>query len=412
MSFLNCACTKSHTHDSPANAPYSRKPHPLKSTNKDDLDSNGDVGRMMEYVADPSLYELYTVIGKGCDEAITITFTRYTPTGEIVAVKRVDLDHYPHDVSVLQNEIILSRQLYHENVLPTRATFVTNNEIWSILPIMAYGSCKDLLHAYFGNGLSELAVAYIMRDVIQGIEYLHSKGIIHRGIKASHILLSADGHVSLTGIRNAYSMIRNGHRLRTVHEYPITCVSMLKWFSPEILAQNLTGYDTKSDIYSIGITACELANGAEPFADMQLTQMLLEKMHGTKPVLIDCTTIADLVGDDDNATQVAQDSGIDVDTAKSRAEVVDIASRRKFSQHFHNFVDVCLEKDPTDRPTASSLLNHSFFKHLKKRSCDFLPTLVQPVQPLRADMLQSATPSPEDELVADLQNINVDDWEF
>ncbi|VDI00151.1 Hypothetical predicted protein [Mytilus galloprovincialis] len=159
----------------------------------------------------------------------------------------------------------------------------------------------------------------------------------------------------------------------------------------------------------VDVTGEDACNKLKP---VLIDYMLLEKMHGTKPVLIDCTTIADLVGDDDNATQVAQDSGIDVDTAKSRAEVVDIASRRKFSQHFHNFVDVCLEKDPTDRPTASSLLNHSFFKHLKKRSCDFLPTLVQPVQPLRADMLQSATPSPEDELVADLQNINVDDWEF
>lgn len=385
----------------------------LKTADHDELDSNGDVSknRMVEYMPDPSLYELYTVIGRGCDEAITITFARYTPTGEIIAVKRADLENYPHDVSVLQNEIIMSRQLHHENILPNIGTFVTNNEIWTVMPMMAYGSCKDLLHACFGNGLSELAVAYIIRDVLQGLEYLHSKGIIHRGIKASHILLSADGRVALTGIRNAYSMIKNGHRLRTVHEYPITCVSMLKWFSPEILAQNLTGYDTKSDIYSVGITACELANGAEPFADMQLTQMLLEKMHGTKPVLIDCTTIADLVGNE-NGTQVAQDSGIDVDTAKSRAEVISIASRRKFSSHFHSFVDICLEKDPSRRPSAAALLNHSFFKHLKKRSSDFLPTLVQPVQPLTIEMLQKAHTSAEDELAEGLQNVAVDDWEF
>lgn len=385
----------------------------VKTADHDELDSNGDVSknRMVEYMPDPSLYELYTVIGRGCDEAITITFARYTPTGEIIAVKRADLENYPHDVSVLQNEIIMSRQLHHENILPNIGTFVTNNEIWTVMPMMAYGSCKDLLHACFGNGLSELAVAYIIRDVLQGLEYLHSKGIIHRGIKASHILLSADGRVALTGIRNAYSMIKNGHRLRTVHEYPITCVSMLKWFSPEILAQNLTGYDTKSDIYSVGITACELANGAEPFADMQLTQMLLEKMHGTKPVLIDCTTIADLVGNE-NGTQVAQDSGIDVDTAKSRAEVISIASRRKFSSHFHSFVDICLEKDPSRRPSAAALLNHSFFKHLKKRSSDFLPTLVQPVQPLTIEMLQKAHTSAEDELAEGLQNVAVDDWEF
>lgn len=410
MSFLNCACTKSHTHESPANAPYFRK---TVRTTDHKIGSNGDVSvkRMVEYVPDPSLYELYTVIGKGCDEAITITFARYTPTGEVIAVKRADLENYPHDVSVLQNEIILSKQLYHDNLLPNIGTFVTNNEIWTIMPIMAYGSCKDLLHACFGNGLSELTVAYIMRDVLQALDYLHSKGIIHRGIKASHILLSADGYVTLTGIRNAYSMIKNGHRLRSVHEYPITCLSMLKWFSPEILSQNLSGYDTKSDIYSVGITACELANGAEPFADMQLTQMLLEKMNGTKPVLIDCTTIADLVTNE-NGTQVAQDSGIDVETAKSRAEVIDVASRRKFSHHFHSFVDVCLEKDPTERPSAAALLNHSFFKHLKKRSCDFLPTLLQPVQPLTINMLQKATSCSEDKLVDELQNISVDDWEF
>jgi hypothetical protein len=87
------------------------------------------------------------------------------------------------------------------------------------------------------NTLITMSYLHFILTVLFFFLWVYILVIFFRGIKASHILLSADGYVTLTGIRNAYSMIKNGHRLRSVHEYPITCVSMLKWFSPEILSQ-------------------------------------------------------------------------------------------------------------------------------------------------------------------------------
>jgi len=79
-----------------------------------------------------------------------------------------------------QHEIILTRQLQHPNVLPYHAAFVSGPEVIVVAPLMAFGSCKDLLSSHFTDGLPEEAIAFILRDVLQGLDYIHRKGYIHR----------------------------------------------------------------------------------------------------------------------------------------------------------------------------------------------------------------------------------------
>lgn len=144
----------------------------------------------------------------------------------------------------------------------------------------------------FNLGFPEILVGLILRDILAGLEYLNRKGFIHRAIRASHILLNQTKAV-LTGFRESTCLITNGQRTRTLHDLPPNSMKSLNWLAPEVLEQNLSGYTEKSDIYSVGITTCELANGLEPFSNMPTTFMLTEKIRGNQPALLDCSTCPD-----------------------------------------------------------------------------------------------------------------------
>jgi STE20-related kinase adapter protein alpha len=120
-------------------------------------------------------------------------------------------------------------------------------------------------------------------------------------------LITASGKACLAGLRYACPIIFNGKWQKHIHSFPSSTARNLNWLSPELLEQNLqgninclfnlklthvvTGYNQKSDIYSVGMVICELANGAEPFAGVSTTLMLTEKVRGCVPQLFDCTTV-------------------------------------------------------------------------------------------------------------------------
>lgn len=209
------------------------------------------------------------------------------------------------------------RQLNFPHILSIHTAFVYNSDVYVISPIMNYNSCRDAMNNYFSTGkytythifyfaiyvtytyeiipgFPELLVSLILRDVLLGLEYLNKKGFIHRSIRASHILLS-DTKAVLCGFRESINLINNGERTRLLHDLPPNSVKSLNWLAPEVLEQNLSGYTEKSDIYSVGITTCELANGLEPFSNMPTTFMLTEKIRGNQPALLDCSTCPDEV---------------------------------------------------------------------------------------------------------------------
>ncbi|XP_021414137.1 STE20-related kinase adapter protein alpha isoform X1 [Oncorhynchus mykiss] len=379
-------------------------------------------GTMGSFLPDSSAYELLTIIGRGLEDLMTVNLARYRPTGEHVAIRRIDLESCTNEmVNHLQAELHVSKLFHHSSILPYRSIFIAENELWVISPFMAYGSARDLISSHFTDGMNELAIAYILLGMLKALDYIHHMGYVHRSVKASHVLISVDGQVCMSGLRSIISLISHGQRARVVHDFPQYSIKVLPWLSPEVLQQNLQGYDFRSDIYSLGITACELANGHVPFKDMPATQMLLEKLNGTVPCLLDTTTIPP-----EELSMKPSRSGADSGICEgpstggahhSNGEPSSSGSHpysRTFSPHFHAFVELCLQRDPEKRPSASALIGHSFFKQIKRRPSEALPELFRPITPITG--FESTQPQDIASVLASLESglshMDVDDWDF
>ncbi|XP_039210229.1 STE20-related kinase adapter protein beta isoform X1 [Crotalus tigris] len=328
--------------------------------------------------SDVSHYDLQVEIGKGCNNLTSIYLARHIPTGTLVAVRITDLEKCSEELlKALQNEVILSHFFRHPNILTFWAMFTAGRWLWVISPFMAYNSASCLLRTYFPEGMSEALIGNILFGAISGLNYMHQHGYIHRSIKASHILISGDGLVYLSGLNHLYSLVSSGQQLKAVYDFPQFSTSMLPWLSPELLRQDMHGYNVKSDIYSVGITACELANGHVPFQDMPRTQMLLQKLKGPSY----CPWAINTFSHGESRIKNSQ-SGIDSGIGESMT--CTMTSERlqtppkTFSPAFHNLIELCLHQDREQRPSARGLLSHDFFKQVKEDTKGSLLSLLPP----------------------------------
>ncbi|ESO09060.1 hypothetical protein HELRODRAFT_110003 [Helobdella robusta] len=345
----------------------------------------------------PSLYsnlKLCTLIGQGSFDYVMVYLARKQNTNQVYAVKIIDLDKCELNLETIKHEMTMHKTLKHKNILPIIDNFVMNGCLWVIMPLCGFGSCKDLIHAHFHAGLPELCVALILKDVLSALVYLHSRYIIHRGLRASHVVVNGDGVAMISGLTHCYSMLNNGVRLKTVHDFPDFYIRNLNWASRELLEQNLAGYNTQSDIYSLGVMTCELANGVIPFYDMPMTQMLLNKLEGRIPTLLDETTYGEL-----NRIQPGED-------------IPDVY-KRSFTRDFHVFTNQCLTYDPNLRPTAVQLESHSFFKQTRQKNLPSLAELLQPITSLNHTNIPNQDEMDLTSLEQDMRTVDLDvEWKF
>lgn len=265
--------------------------------------------KLLEIVNKSDPRARYHLLGQvGCGATGSVYTAVDGLTSEKVAIKMIDIRKQSKKELIL-TEISVMKNKKHANVVNYYDSYlVDENQLWVIMEYMQFGPLTDLVTTLI---LREGQIAVIVRETLKAIEFLHSNKIIHRDIKSDNILLGQDGQVKVIDFGFCAQLDNSEDKRRTFAGSPY-------WLSPEIITRK--AYDTKTDIWSLGILIIEMLEGAPPYLnEAPLKAIYLIASRGKPAINYD-----------------------------------------KLSPDLADFLDKCLNIDPEARATASELLTHPF----------------------------------------------------
>ncbi|KAM6325931.1 mitogen-activated protein kinase kinase kinase kinase 1 [Alca torda] len=249
---------------------------------------------------------------------------RSKATGELAAIKVVKMEA-ADDRATLQQEILMVRSCQHPNIIAYFGSYSWCNKLWICMELCGGGSLQDIYHVT--GPLSEPQIAYVCRETLEGLSYLHSQGKIHRDIKGANILINDSGEVKLADFGIAAQISATFARRMSFIGTPY-------WMAPEVAAVELKGgYNELCDLWSVGITAIELAELQPPMFDVHPLRVPNTSPPPARGLFL---------------------------MSKSGYQPPKLKDKGKWSPPFHNFVKVTLTKNPKKRPSAAKMLSHQF----------------------------------------------------
>ncbi|KAH8344547.1 hypothetical protein KR059_011650, partial [Drosophila kikkawai] len=271
-----------------------------------------------------------------------------------VVIEKILLDQKMEKFDFICKQVLNIRQFKHRNINTIIHCFIHKEYAYLIFPYMCFGNCQILLQNVFTTGFPETLIALIVKDILSALIYIHSHNFVHGAIRAKIILLNSL-KASISNFGDYQTFINHGRKSRFLYGSTKGRKQQLNWTAPEVLHQSLCGYSEKIDIYSLGITCCEMANGFQPFKGTELTYMYIEKIRGNLHFLMDKNSIM-------------EEQGSTLFHCHNRKISRDLLVKKTFSDDFYQFVELCLTKSPVSRWTASKLVTHSFLKQCRNTS--------------------------------------------
>ncbi|XP_035568047.1 nik-related protein kinase isoform X2 [Canis lupus familiaris] len=270
----------------------------------------------------------------GAFTAVKVMNARKTPLPEIG--KRVRVNKYQKSVGWrysdeeedLRTELnLLKKYSFHKNIVSFYGAFFKlsppgqRHQLWMVMELCAAGSVTDVVRMTRNQSLKEDWIAYICREILQGLAHLHAHRVIHRDIKGQNVLLTHNAEVKLVDFGVSAQVSRTNGRRNSFIGTPY-------WMAPEVIdcdEDPRRSYDYRSDVWSVGITAIEMAEGAPPLCNLQPLEALFVILRESAPKV--------------------KSSG--------------------WSRKFHNFMEKCMIKNFLFRPTSANMLHHPFVQNIK-----------------------------------------------